>query len=282
LQNIRKAEAVALQVWRKGVACICPHKNTAFFGGAADDSIWLEGDLEIIRRCDALVCVEGWQTSKGSLNEIAAAKRDGVPVFECIEDFKQMAGIRGPGEPWYRRLLKSTTTYDIIGPVLGVGVGAASAVKFFKDGDVWIGAGVVLLVLLICMNAIVKAFVLHFQKEREKSPHDLESSLHALQSIVLVGLADGEPDPNVRVTIHVPRSADKLEQVLDYVGNQRRTGTAGRLFPAHCGIIGKAFRTKKACIGSRKTTDQEAYVKELVDEWGTNRNVLEHKVAVGR
>src|SRR4051812_24706808 len=28
VQNIRRAEALALAVWQSGAACICPHKNT--------------------------------------------------------------------------------------------------------------------------------------------------------------------------------------------------------------------------------------------------------------
>jgi hypothetical protein len=39
VQNIRRAETLALAVWKLGAACICPHKNTALFGGAAEDSL---------------------------------------------------------------------------------------------------------------------------------------------------------------------------------------------------------------------------------------------------
>jgi hypothetical protein len=88
LQNIQRAEQLALQVWLSGAACICPQKNTAFFGGAADDQVWLNGDLEMIRRCDAIVCVDGWQTSKGSVNEVALAHDMGIPVFETIDEMK--------------------------------------------------------------------------------------------------------------------------------------------------------------------------------------------------
>ena len=51
LLNIQKAAQIAIEVWRSGAVCICPHKNTAFFGGAVPDSFWLEGDKEIVRRC---------------------------------------------------------------------------------------------------------------------------------------------------------------------------------------------------------------------------------------
>jgi Domain of unknown function (DUF4406) len=87
LLNIRRAEEMALRVWRSGAACICPHKNTAFFGGAADDSVWLKGDLEIVRRCDAVVCVEGWNTSRGAIGEVELARQLGIPVFQSFEEF---------------------------------------------------------------------------------------------------------------------------------------------------------------------------------------------------
>ena len=38
-QNIRKAEELALALWRSGYAVICPHTNTRFFQGAADDGV---------------------------------------------------------------------------------------------------------------------------------------------------------------------------------------------------------------------------------------------------
>lgn len=88
VQNIRRAEELALRVWRAGASCMCPHKNTAFFGGAAADSVWLEGDLEMVRRCDAVVCVPGWQKSAGARGEVACATRHGIPVFETFEDLE--------------------------------------------------------------------------------------------------------------------------------------------------------------------------------------------------
>ena len=91
VQNIRKAEALALDVWRLGLACICPHKNTALLGGAAPDSLWLEGDLEMMRRCDAVICTDDWQRSEGARNEVAEAKRLAIPVFFSIDELKNWA-----------------------------------------------------------------------------------------------------------------------------------------------------------------------------------------------
>jgi hypothetical protein len=96
LLNIQAAERLALLVWQSGAACICPHKNTAFFGGAADDNVWLMGDLEIIRRCDAVVCTSNWQSSVGAVGEVALARSLGIPVFDCIEDLKAWLESQAP------------------------------------------------------------------------------------------------------------------------------------------------------------------------------------------
>lgn len=78
VENIRKAEAVALKYWRLGYAVICPHKNTALFDGAAPDYVWLEGDLELLRRCDLIVMVPGWTKSVGATAEHDFAMKHGM------------------------------------------------------------------------------------------------------------------------------------------------------------------------------------------------------------
>jgi hypothetical protein len=86
LSNIRNAEAVAIELWRMGYAVICPHKNTALFGGVADDELWLKGDLVMMERCDCVVLCPGWQRSSGTLAEKARAEERGIPVFEWPAD----------------------------------------------------------------------------------------------------------------------------------------------------------------------------------------------------
>jgi hypothetical protein len=85
-QNIRVAEEAALYVWRLGAACLCPHTNTRFFQGAAADHVWLDGDLEMLRRCDAVLMVGQWQTSVGANREREVALSSHIPVFTRIID----------------------------------------------------------------------------------------------------------------------------------------------------------------------------------------------------
>lgn len=85
-KNVCRAEDLALLVWKAGAAAICPHLNTEHFQGAAPDEVWLNGDLEIITRCDALILVPDWETSVGTRHEIEFARERGIPVFYNMAD----------------------------------------------------------------------------------------------------------------------------------------------------------------------------------------------------
>jgi len=80
-QNVRAAEAVAWQVWREGIAVLCPHANTAHFDGSLPDETFLAGTMTLLERCDMVVVCEGWEHSTGTRAEIEAAGRLGIPVF---------------------------------------------------------------------------------------------------------------------------------------------------------------------------------------------------------
>lgn len=86
--NIRRAETLALEVWRAGFAALCPHCNTRFFDGAAPDEIWLKGDLEMLDRCDALLATPDFERSTGAKAEIAFAQERGIPVFLTLQRLK--------------------------------------------------------------------------------------------------------------------------------------------------------------------------------------------------
>jgi len=84
-QNIRRAEELALECWRHGYAVVCPHTNTRFFHRAAPDSSFLEGDLSIMKRCDAVLMVEGWERSAGAREEERVARERNIPVFLTLK-----------------------------------------------------------------------------------------------------------------------------------------------------------------------------------------------------
>jgi len=91
-QNILRAEEEALFVWSIGGVALCPHLNTAFFGGAngLSDDVWLEGDLELVKRCDAIYLIDGWRNSQGAMRELVEATGNNIPaVFsrDEVRDF---------------------------------------------------------------------------------------------------------------------------------------------------------------------------------------------------
>jgi hypothetical protein len=85
VQNIRNAEAVAIELWCMGFAVVCPHKNTALLGGAIPDETVLAGDLEIMARCDLVVLVPGWEKSTGTMDEVKEACQIKMPVYRWPE-----------------------------------------------------------------------------------------------------------------------------------------------------------------------------------------------------
>ena len=85
-ENIRNAERLALEVWRAGAAAICPHANTAHFQDAAPDHVWLDGDLEILARCDAVLMTPDWLRSTGAKAEEAFARERGILVFYTLDE----------------------------------------------------------------------------------------------------------------------------------------------------------------------------------------------------
>ncbi len=81
-QNIRLAETAALAVWRYGAVPLCPHTMNRFYQGAASVEVWLKGDLELLRRCDAVLVVGDFTKSVGTREEIRVATEEmKIPVF---------------------------------------------------------------------------------------------------------------------------------------------------------------------------------------------------------
>lgn len=68
---------------------VIPHANTAGFehyDPSLPDQFWLDGTLEMMRRCDCVVLCPGWEKSTGTLSEIAEAQRLSIPVFSSVEE----------------------------------------------------------------------------------------------------------------------------------------------------------------------------------------------------
>lgn len=84
--NIQHARDVAEELWYRGYIAICPHTNSAHMGGLIPDAEWLERYLVLLRRCDAVVMLTGWEQSEGARAEYQEARNRGMTVwFESKE-----------------------------------------------------------------------------------------------------------------------------------------------------------------------------------------------------
>jgi nucleoside 2-deoxyribosyltransferase len=97
-ENIMRAMALSLEVWRLGAVALCPHANTMFFTGAADDRVWLDGDLELLRRSDAVLLTADWQRSSGARHEVTVARAAGIPVCETLDALRAFLGAAEAAE----------------------------------------------------------------------------------------------------------------------------------------------------------------------------------------
>lgn len=80
--NIRVADRVGERiVGDYGAMVLVPHKNTEHYEGLQDDQFFLDGTLELMRRCDCVFLCPGWEQSVGARGEKEEAERLGMPVF---------------------------------------------------------------------------------------------------------------------------------------------------------------------------------------------------------
>jgi Domain of unknown function (DUF4406) len=82
--NVYAAEKVAMLIAEAEAMPLTPHLNTKNFDGTKSPEFWYAGTLELLRRCDAMMLVPGWEASKGVAAEMEEADRRNIPVFESI------------------------------------------------------------------------------------------------------------------------------------------------------------------------------------------------------
>lgn len=91
VRNIRAAEAVAIELWRMGFAVLTPHLNSALLDGAVPELSILNGDIELMRRCDLVVMLPRWEESVGATAERERALEMGMAVYEWPADRERLA-----------------------------------------------------------------------------------------------------------------------------------------------------------------------------------------------
>lgn len=81
-QNVRRAEEMGARVIQAGGYPVIPHANTRFFHGYGPDVLFLEGTAELLRRCDGLIMLDGWEESSDSVAERYLASVREIPILE--------------------------------------------------------------------------------------------------------------------------------------------------------------------------------------------------------
>ena len=87
--NCLHARQWAQMVMEIGAAVHCPH--LVYLCGLIDILEWedfLAMDIEIIRRCDAVLMIGPWQGSKGCVEEYNAAQKFGIPIFTTLSQVR--------------------------------------------------------------------------------------------------------------------------------------------------------------------------------------------------
>jgi hypothetical protein len=85
--NIRRAALRGVEVAKLGACPIVPHSNTSLpeYEHVQPYSFWISATLEMMRRCDALLTVDGWELSSGARGEVNAMNDMDKPVFHDLE-----------------------------------------------------------------------------------------------------------------------------------------------------------------------------------------------------
>lgn len=90
LKNIGRGEHFAADIFMLGMAPFCPWHDKQFVtdNWARDFTVKQFYDYSIawLKCCDAMFLVPGYETSKGTAEEIEIARKMGIPVFDDIGD----------------------------------------------------------------------------------------------------------------------------------------------------------------------------------------------------
>ena len=89
-RNVERAAAYRQPLADLGCYPVVPHCNTRNLGGptgfldAVDpkqQEAWYEGSIELLRRCDAILLIPGWEESRGARREEQAARSWRIPLL---------------------------------------------------------------------------------------------------------------------------------------------------------------------------------------------------------
>jgi hypothetical protein len=171
--------------------------------------------------------------------------------------------LQEPTSLW-RRLVAASVSYGLGKALFGALAGVAAAVGL-KSAGLTVSA---LFAGVATIFGVIEAGIKVHRETKKNSMHELEGCLETLLAIINPPGAT-DYDKGARATLHLPvDKGTSFVQVVNYVGSQRAGKTAGRRFPSNAGLAGRVLRTGAAYAASRQVANHEAYVRELIDEWG--------------
>lgn len=103
-------------------------------------------------------------------------------------------------------------------------------------------------------------------------PLDLSAFVQTLHAVALeVGAPDSDDVWKLRVTIYRPdpKKKDELQRCVPYAGGDE--DGVGRTFKNNCGVIGKAYQSRKVTLAKRENDDFNMFVEEMIENYGIPR-----------
>lgn len=84
--NLRKGIKLSSQVLQEGYAVFSPFIDYSYFlqEDITEETI-KKSTMEFLKICDAVLLVDGWNCSRGVLNELHECRLHQIPVFNSIE-----------------------------------------------------------------------------------------------------------------------------------------------------------------------------------------------------
>lgn len=91
--NVKAASDMAAILLAEGFEVCCPHSMTHGYERYEflTDDDFLRNGIELLRRCDAVLLLDGWEQSAGTLAEKDFAEANRIPVFKTVEALREYA-----------------------------------------------------------------------------------------------------------------------------------------------------------------------------------------------
>jgi hypothetical protein len=91
ITHLKKMIMMGERIKKELEVSVCIPGNDFLSGlvnGEMDIFHFLQGSMDLLTHCDAMMLCEGWKESKGCLNEIMEANKRNIPVFDNIGDLE--------------------------------------------------------------------------------------------------------------------------------------------------------------------------------------------------